>query len=407
MALSDTGGAIASVSELLQTHLQSVANNVTIGRPEEMASTSMPTLNLFLYEIQFDQGLRQVALDEGQPVPLWLVLKYLLTAFDGAAGSDTIAAQRLLGRGMQALYELSLTSIKKVVIGLQGNPEELKLKFDDTPSDLLSKIMQGSDEKYRCSVSFEVRPVMIATSAASSYSLLVGIDYTAGGAIREDKGIEQIPVIAGLGSMISKVVPETFEVNSAPDLTTLTIYGNNLNLSDLAVQLGSVELAVTAQIKDALQCRIEEEMRNGRIASAGSYPIQVVQTLPSGKRRLSNLLTANLLPILNRANRTSSPMERASSNLNVHGHEVIQLEGFLLGTEQDDVFVALYRNGKAEQVFDELTPQSTSEPDPLQVRTVLTIPEHKAVPPGRYRVILSVNNQQARNSPEIVLEAPT
>jgi hypothetical protein len=410
MALSDTGQAIATVSELLQTHLGMVTSNVTIGRPEEMASTSTPTLNLFLYEIQFDQGLRQVALDEGQPVPLWLVLKYLLTAFDGVAGSDTIAAQRLLGQGMQALYELSLTSIKKVAIALQENPEELKLKFDDTPSDLLAKIMQGSDEKYRCSVSFEVRPVMIATTQSSSYSLLVGVDYQEGGIVRADQGIPQIPVVSFLAPVITAITPEAFEANPDENITTLTLYGSHLNLANLSVYLGPVPLPIVAQRADTLQCQVPSQIRNGQEISAGSYPLSVVQNLPSGRHRSSNLLVAHLLPILVKAEPIAHTIQQfnlSEANPKVFGS--VRLWGRLLGTEKDDILVALSLNGMTEQAFEAVSDlddddvTSDEDPDSRQTCITFSIPEHKAVPPGAYRIILRVNGQQARNSPEILL----
>ena len=58
---------------------------MTVDRPRPPANGGgVPAggrLNLFLYETSFDPTLRNVPLEDGRPAPLWLVLKYLLTAF--------------------------------------------------------------------------------------------------------------------------------------------------------------------------------------------------------------------------------------------------------------------------------------------------------------------------------------
>ena len=41
--------------------------------------------------------------------------------------------------------------------GAAGQPEPLKLSFDGAGVDLLSKVMQGTDERYRLSMAFQVR----------------------------------------------------------------------------------------------------------------------------------------------------------------------------------------------------------------------------------------------------------
>jgi hypothetical protein len=48
---------------------------------------------------------------------------------------------------------------------LQDNPEPLKLSFDETTAELISKIMAGTDERYRLSMAFQVRPVMIVPAS--------------------------------------------------------------------------------------------------------------------------------------------------------------------------------------------------------------------------------------------------
>ena len=394
MALADTGQAIGAVSEVLQNYLSGLSGNVTIGRPEDVGTPETSTLNLFLYEIQFDPGLRDVVLEEGQPPPLWLVLRYLLTAFDGAEGgigSDTAEAHRLLGRGMQALYGLSLDAIDQTAIALQDNPERLLLKFEDASVDLLSRVMQGSEEQYRCSIGFEIRPVMIApVPAAADYTLLVGVNYEAGGAIRTDGGVPVIPVIPSLGPRITAIAPEKLGPGDV-----LRITGEDLHLSDLAVQLGTATLPITAQTPSQLQVPIDLTQLNAAAMAAGSYPVAVVQTLASGRRRSSNLRVVHLLPVLTAVTVTANANPEVQLNLD--------LTGYLLGSDTDDMFVALYRQQRTEYLFDQEFVALPTPPTPPLMGRRLQISADPGVATGTYRLILRVNGQQAIASPEVMV----
>ena len=419
MPFADTGKAIGAVSKVLKDYLFNWVNNlslvlpdgivlgpgsdVTVGRPETPSDTT-PQLNLFLYEIQFDPNLRNYELDPGQNPPLWLGLKYLLTAFDESGDSESIGAHLLLGEGLRALQSasfLNLGSTASILSTLNDNPEELKLTFDQTPPDLLSKLMQGPDDKYRCSVSFEIRPVMIVPSEPVSYTLLVGINYQAGNIIRDDKGV-MVDVLPSLGPTLDSLSPTTLE---ASPTSTLTLGGNELNLSGLVVKFGPVELPIIAQTPTSVACNVNGTLLDGRLISAGSHPVSVVQVLSSGRRRSSNLLVANLLPILDSVTVSDiTRIEPANPNSNVYAR--IDIDGSLLGTAEDDIFLALYRDSKTVKFFDNLTVLPTPPPMPpipLQKHLQLAMQSSQAVPPGQYRVILRVNGQQAQNSPVINL----
>jgi hypothetical protein len=119
VALADTGKAIGAVSQLLRdrllARLAGTVSNVRIGKPEMSGEgITNPRLNLFLYEIQIDPHLRNRSLDPGQSTPLWLVLKYLLTAFDEAGDSDSIESHEYLGEGMRVLQELSFLPLSSL-----------------------------------------------------------------------------------------------------------------------------------------------------------------------------------------------------------------------------------------------------------------------------------------------------
>ncbi|HBL11955.1 MAG TPA: hypothetical protein DD379_11200, partial [Cyanobacteria bacterium UBA11162] len=235
VALADTGKAIGAVSQLLRdrllARLAGTVNNVRIGKPEEIGEgITNPRLNLFLYEIQLDPNLRNRSLDPGQPTPLWLILKYLLTAFDTGGDSDSYEAHEYLGEGMRVLQELSflpLSSLPSDLLkALNPNPEALKITFDSTSSELISKLMQGAEDKYRCSIGFEVRPVMIATGESASYSLLVGVDYVNDTVIGAE-GIK-IPVLPGMEPKIDGIFPTKIVPPLPPETSILTIKGSNL-----------------------------------------------------------------------------------------------------------------------------------------------------------------------------------
>jgi len=405
VALADTGKAIGAVSQLLRERLlgrlAGIVGNVRIGKPEMTGDgITNPRLNLFLYEIQLDPSLRNRSLDPGQPTPLWLVLKYLLTAFDDTGDSDSIQAHQYLGEGMRVLQELSFLPLSSLATdalqALNPNPEALKITFDPTSSELISKLMQGPDEKYRCSMGFEVRPIMIATGKPPSYSLLVGVDYTSTpNTVIGADGI-RIPILPSMGPKIDAVSPSKIAPPlpppPPPEPSLLTIRGSNLALSNLIVRLGSVDLEIATQSPDILECELlNDNLRDGDVISAGSHPVCVVQQLPDGRERASNLLVANLLPVLTNVGFTPNPDPEIFGTLD--------LEGFLLGNDSDDIFVALYREGETVRLFDTFAEILPAPDAQTQLRVQIT----DAIPSGNYRVIVRVNNQQAQNSPEVTI----
>lgn len=393
MPLAQSNQAVGAVTRWLSNRLTAwvAGANVTIGRPEEASkSGNNPKLNLFLYETNFDGSLRNMPLDEGQPPPLWLVLKYLLTAFDVSGSSDTADAHELLGRGMSALQELAYLSISNAPANIQQalhkNPEPLKITFDEVTAELLSKLMQGSDEKYRLSIGFQVRPILIAPPEPPNYALLVGIDYTtAPSTVIGDAG-RGIDILPSLGVTVDQVVPAQFEVNS-----TISLTGSDLNLSGVQVFLGPAALTTVPPVTPGeLKCQVNGAIAAGAVMSAGSYPLFARLALPGGRFRSSNLLVGNLLPTLT----TAVP----NGLVNVGGGRIrgnLQITGQLLGRTSDDVLVALYRDGAVERMFDAVVTNAT------QTQLGLTVAAAQAMPSGNYRVILRVNGQQARSSPEV------
>jgi hypothetical protein len=397
MALVNTSRAIGAVSQTLRERLTATlgatVDQVTVGRPEPATVNAGSRLNLFLYEVHHDEFLRNESLDVGQPPPLWFVLHYLATAFDQDGESDTIEAHEILGEGLRALDGLNfLQPTAATTDPLRDDPIELKITFDPATVDLLSKIMQGPDQRYRCSAAFQVRPVMIAPAEPPSYSQLVGIDYTANGAIIGENGI-RIPILPSFGPVLDSLQPLKFEVGAS-----LTLTGTDFNLEGVAVEMEGINLPITKKRPDRLEVTTPASIAAGNLLSAGSHPIAVVQTLPTGRKRASVPILGGLLPRIDSATKSAVTAINATPGAPVTA--VIDLGGILLSTANDVAFVGLANSttGRIARVFDQFT-----RPVANQTQLRLTIPTEMAVPPALYRVILRVNSQQAQRSPEVDL----
>jgi len=386
MATADSSRAIGAVTRLLEDHLIRRGFEVSIGKPEQAAANNTnPKLNLFLFEAAFDSHLRNHALRDGEPPPLWLVLKYLLTAFDDTENSDSAAAHELLGRGVSALHELNFLALDALVAGnvrlaLENNPEPLKLTFDESTAELQSKLMQGTDERYRLSMAFQLRPVLIVPSIEPHSALLVGVDYTTvpQSTIGED-GI-QIDVQPTMGASLDRVLPTRFEAGEQIEL-----FGDDLHGADIEAVLGDVVLTIVERHPDRLVVTAEgspgTSIASGTVISAGEHPLVVRRRLSATRTRSSNLIAARLLP-------TCSGAAIVAGNL--------VLTGFLLGSDADDVVVALHQEGHTVRMFDVVVASANQQ--------TLSVPSAtSAVPAGTYRTILRVNNQQAKASPTVVL----
>ncbi len=396
MAAADSSRAIGAVTQLLREHLMRRGFEVSIGKPEDAAQANTNRkLNLFLYETGFDGQLRNVELRRGDPPPLWLILKYLVTAFDDDERSDSAVAHELLGGALSALQELSLLRLvtpmdPAVQAALQDNPEPLKLSFDESTAELLSKIMQGTDERYRLSMAFQVRPVMIVPASPSGSSLLVGINYntTPQTVIGQDGVV--INVIPSMGPVLSRVVPAAFEAGAQIEL-----FGEDLHGADIEAVLGDQVLSIVERRPDRLLVTVEgappappASISSGATLSAGEQAVVVRRRLSATRARSSPVQLAKLLPTVTGASLVAG---------------ALQVTGRLLGrgpaqANTDDVVVALFRDGRAMRYFDVV--------DNASSQNLLVVPgvvSSAALPAGPYRVIVKVNDQQARVSPEVTL----
>lgn len=406
MTRADSGRAIGAVTTLLQEHLTHLDFVVNVGRPETAAAgQGGPRLNIFLYEAHFDASLRSVTLAPDAEPPLWLALKYLVTAFDAKDLSDSAQAHELLGRGLAGLQSLTFLSLDDLQLSgalrsaLERNPEPLKVTFDDASVDLVSKIMQGSEESYRFSMAFEVRPVMIETQALPAMARLVGVDSSSPPTIIGGDGVG-VTVLPSLGPKLADVAPAAFEPGAE-----IAISGEELHVEGLACWLGPVQLSITARRPDRLTVLVEGDaqppatigpVEGGAAISAGEHPIVLRWPMANLRVRSSNMLVGRLTPVVSAAAVSAG---------------VLTVDGVLLGRWEDDVLVALRKDGAIARMFE----PGAAPPAPAQPRTVvpdvlqrtltvagLTDPV-EGVTPGDYEVVVRVNGQQSRLNPTVTV----
>jgi hypothetical protein len=396
MALSDTGTAIGSVSRLLKDALTNALTNAT---PHPLVSISRPEpgtgggphsarINLFLYEVQLVASLRNVPVTPGRPSPLWLVLRYLLTAFDDGGESDTDVAHDVLGLAMQVLLGLNESGALEQVTdkSLIDNPEPLKVTFDDGVPDLLSRLMQGPDDRFRMSVPFEIRPVLVANSEPPSSMRLVGINYLTDTTIGL-AGVQNV-LLPSLGPRIESATPSQLQPGDV-----LTISGTGLGADRLAVRFGNALLGVSMQQLGRLQCLVGGAGLDPTQISAGSQPVVVSQTIPNGKTLSSNALSAALLPVVTGV--TASGVHAVSgSNPNVFG--TIKLTGQFLGRASDYIELGLLNSTGVAVIIDRPDPGFVAPADQSAQQILMTAAE--AVPPGTYTAVFRVNGAQAKQA---------
>ena len=381
MSLAASSEAIGAVSELLKVQLaaRTGINAVAVGRPEDASKAAVVggggSFNLFLYRISIDANLRNRPLDAGQAPPVWLVLHYLLTAFDGPE-SDSIVAHRLLGRGLLALNALSIVRPDASNSVLASNPDPLRLTFDEADVELLSRIMQGSDEKFRVAAAFQVRPVMLASTAeAPDYALPVR---SIGKPLPPPQPYEGASVLPSLGARVRAIEPERFSAGQS-----IVLRGSELAGYD-QILVGALTYPATSTLDGALTATIPL----ADTISAGSYPVCVARTLPDGHQLSSNAVAGHLLPrvtSVNLAGPLTPVLGRLSGTFLVHGSQ--------LGGATAATYAALYLQGKAQLLL---------EPQPGGTATTLTftVTDTQALAPDpNYRVILRVNGEQALDSP--------
>lgn len=371
MPLLETRNAIGVLTCLLAQQLaaRTDATTVDVGRPETSAQggDAGPKLNLFLYSFQHDAYLRNTQLDRGQEAPIWLCLKFLMTAMDVNRDSDSSDALDLLGQGMLALRDIDMQRPNE--LALLDNPEPIKISFDNADVDLRSALMQGTDERYRLSSAFEVRPIMlteVAGQGGAPLILSVGEPATPG-----------VLVLPSLGPRLDAAEPESFEAGDA-----IALVGGDLSADTVEICFG--DSCLVAPPADVASHRVSIAVP--ATLSAGSHGMTVRRTLPNGRLQSSNVALGRLRPTVDTA--TAGPLTASGANL----FGDLTIAGQRLGSADDTIFVGFYRDGAVALMLE------ANGTDP-QTSLTVRVSEADALPSGTYRIILRVNGEQALNAP--------
>lgn len=400
MPLAQTGLAVGDVSRflagMLTTALWNTPQNpkITVQRPQAETSTGnviQPRINLFLYEVEIDAAMRNVPLTPSSPTPLWLILRYVVTSFDKYGESDTPDSHDLTGMAMQVLMSAGDT-LPSGYTSLSDNPEPLKITFDQATPDLLSRLMQGPDDKYRCSAAFQVRPVLIAKPLPPSGLQLVGVNYVLGTKIGL-AGVRNF-VLPNLGPVLTGAAPPGVEVGD-----TLRLTGESLGGGNLSVSFGATTLAPTMQQPQALSVLIDGI--DPTAMSANSIAVSVRETLASGLAISSGVINVSLLPTLSGAMILSIAKVSAA---NPKVYATVAFTGTLLGSTHDYVEFALVRDGEVALLLD--TPDSSFTPPADQSKQQFAMTSNQAIVQGQYFVVLRINGQQAKQAFTLNMVSP-
>ena len=377
MPLNESRNAIGAVASHLATQLTQLtdANTVDIGRPEQAAGfgDAGPKLNLFCYAFLHDASMRNIPLDRGQEAPIWLCLKFLMTAVDDNRQTDSEDALELLGQGMLALREIDFQ--RPEALALADNPEPIKVSFDQSTVELLSMVMQGAEEEYRLSAAFDVRPVM-----------LTSVEPGGGAPLIRTVGPPAAPgvlVLPSLGPRLDDVEPEGFELGDE-----IALNGGDLSADQVEVCFDDICILVPAADVGRNQVRITVPSPPVADIAAGPHAMTVVHILPSGRRNSSNAVLGRLRPVVT----GSTPGGLVAEGPNLHGP--LAITGNRLGGEDDQIFVGFYREGQVQLLIE-------AAGTVAQTSLAITVPVADALTPGTYRIIVRVNGEQAVDAPEV------
>ena len=268
--------AIAAVTGLLRDLLNGVMTDPDLNLSTVVGSTvgvsALPPdliksdtngtnqLNLFLYQVQPNQGWRNVnnpSLDaRGDRIanpPLGLDLYYLLTAY---AGAD-MHAEVMLGYAMQYLHELGVLTREMIrnqfntwsgssdplLNALPGSKladqiEQIKISPYALNTDEMSKLWTATQAHYRPTAAYHVSVVLIESRRPTRAALPVLTRGKPDLATHRDAGVAVQPSMTPPVPTIESLEPPNQQtaIRMGPPSETLTIHGFNLTGAPLNVQ---------------------------------------------------------------------------------------------------------------------------------------------------------------------------
>lgn len=173
-----TSAAIEAVTTTLRNVLAPVTQSVTAGALDRVRTGNLvPQLNLFLYEVAPNGGLRNFEPPtqrggNGLHPPLALDLRYLLTAY-GDEEDDDANAHGLLGEAMRILHDnavLPPESLESAMAaaGVHLQCERVRVTPVHLSLEEVSKLWTAFQTNYRLSVAYQASVVLIDAAPGRS-----------------------------------------------------------------------------------------------------------------------------------------------------------------------------------------------------------------------------------------------
>lgn len=174
--------AIADIGETLKKLLQEGMDatfgagvgkvTVTLDSPKKIEDdnhTEDRLLSFFLYRVIENGDMKNlppvaVSSTEIKPKPLTVDLNYMMTAY----GADEDNRSRILGRGMQILYENPILQGAILQKNLEGTSEQVHISLTPLNQELIAQVWQAMEVSMRVSAFYLVTPVMIESEALPS-----------------------------------------------------------------------------------------------------------------------------------------------------------------------------------------------------------------------------------------------
>ncbi|MGB5569622.1 MAG: hypothetical protein WBM81_09990, partial [Sedimenticolaceae bacterium] len=265
-----------------------------------------------------------------------------------------------------------LNFLQPSVPELVDNPQALKISFDPADVELLSKLMQGgAEDPYRLSITFQIRPVLIAPSEPPSYAPLV---QSVG-----PPSNEGVAVIPGLAPVAHRLEPQQFEAGD-----TVSLYGDDIG-SAIDICFGTNCLGVNAAPPGRVQTTVPVDTS----LSPGSYAVHAVRLSPHGRRIASNDVLGVLRPRVSAA----VPGVLTDEGGGTFSGD-ISISGDHLGNADDNILVAFYQDGVVALML-----EGTGVP--TQDSVTASVPTTQPLPAGQYLIIARSNGAQALHMPEV------
>jgi hypothetical protein len=392
-----TALAIAATTAVIRETLQTRFNNVPLGPVGSVLVSALPpdrlglgaedanVLNLFLYQVTPNVGWRNMDLptrdSAGNLVSnplLALDLHYMMTAY----GQEDLAAEVILGYGVQVMHELSvitraaiqnafsgsLTAMLTLVAGAQLDQQDelIKITPEYLPAEQLAQLWTGFQDKYRPTAGFLATTVLIQRDDAVPAAFQV-----------RTTSVTVVPFVAPAINAVSPAITATYP----PPAPTVIITGQGLLAPGATVTFGQQPPVAPAQPSTAtsLSVQVPAGLPAGQATVRVTLPAQVGQlSLPAAESNEAVLLI-----------RPAITQQGGAYDITAAGGQITVGVAPAAGRDQQAFLLLIQAPGGGAAASYTLAAQSRLT-DPQPATSTLTFPA-AAVAAGQYLVVVQVD----------------